>query len=313
MPHIDLYHRRKQIAERAGQAEVYEYDALPKPLRIQLRQIIVAAIGPFGQRGRTHSDAWEAIAMTLRREFGVDRLTDATRENPMHDVIQFIGEGGTDHVLSTIELCCRVINNLMVPMHPSDRHNVGADQEPKDALAEINTRFRQASIGYEFVDGDIVRIDSRLTHEAVIKPALSLLQDARFAGAEQEFREAHRKHRSGDNRGAVTDANSAFESTMKSICSIHGWDYLKGARASDLLKVLKAKGLFPDYLTKQFDNLQGTLTAGLPEIRNNEGGHGQGPTPRDTPDFVGAYALHLAAASIVYLCEASANFEGKGS
>lgn len=91
---------------------------------------------------------------------------------------------------------------------------------------------------------------------------------------------------------------------MKAICDIKDWEYKKGARASDLLKILRAKDLLPDYLDNSFDQLAATLSSGLPKVRNEEGGHGQGAQPRATPSYVAAYALHLAAAKIVLLVEA---------
>ena len=41
----------------------------------------------------------------------------------------------------------------------------------------------------------------------------------------------------------------------------------------------------------------------VPEVRNEEGAHGQGATLRKTPNYVAAYALHLAAANILFLAE----------
>jgi hypothetical protein len=63
---------------------------------------------------------------------------------------------------------------------------------------------------------------------------------------------------------------------MKCICDALGWTYDKKARASDLLKVLKQNHLFPEYLGNTFDQLLAVLKTGLPEVRNNEGSHGQG-------------------------------------
>jgi hypothetical protein len=47
-----------------------------------------------------------------------------------------------------------------------------------------------------------------------------------------------------------------------------------------------------------------TLKSGLPVVRNTTGGHGQGPTPVDVPEYVAAYALNLAASKIRLLCDA---------
>ena len=99
------------------------------------------------------------------------------------------------------------------------------------------------------------------------------------------------------------DAGASFESTMKCICDTLGWKYEKGARASDLIKVIKEHRLFPDYLDRSFDQLLAILKSGLPEIRNNEGSHGQGSVPKRAPTHGAAYALHLAATNIVFLVE----------
>jgi hypothetical protein len=46
------------------------------------------------------------------------------------------------------------------------------------------------------------------------------------------------------------------------------------------------------------------LEGGLPTVRNKNAGHGQGPTPVSVPDYLVAYALHMAAANIVLLIQA---------
>ena len=116
--------------------------------------------------------------------------------------------------------------------------------------------------------------------------------------------QAHAHYRSGETKDAITDANNAFESTLKAICDQRQWPYDRGARASDLLKVVRTHGLLPDYLDASFDQLVATLKSGLPKVRNQGGVHGQGAIPRETPDYVAAYALHLAAAKILFLVEA---------
>lgn len=110
--------------------------------------------------------------------------------------------------------------------------------------------------------------------------------------------------KAGEHRDAITDANNAFESTLKAICKKRKWKFDSNARASDLLKVVRNNGLFPAYLDKSFDQLAATLKSGLPEIRNNEGAHGQGAELTETPEYVAAYAIHLAATNILFLAEA---------
>ena len=148
-------------------------------------------------------------------------------------------------------------------------------------------------------------------HSEVVKPALGFLSQPGYEGPRDEFRSAHAHYRAGEIRDAVIDANSAFESTMKTICEKRGWSYPSGARASDLLKVLREKGLLPGYLDNSFDQLAATLKSGLPKIRNEEGAHGQGARVRETPEYVAGYALNLAAASILFLADAHESLDSK--
>ena len=47
----------------------------------------------------------------------------------------------------------------------------------------MNGRFQVRGVGYQFADGEIIRVDSHLIHAEVVKPALSLLRGVEFAGA----------------------------------------------------------------------------------------------------------------------------------
>lgn len=311
MPIFDLYSKRKRHAERGDAPDIFQYDDLPKALRTQLRQIFTAAIGRYATMGvydmgtpPSNNDAWTDLAKILRRELGVDNLA-GRGVDPYSEITHYIDTADTDDVLSAVELCCRYVDKIASKIPDYERRHYAISQEAGDALEEINHRFREAGVGYEYASGEIMRVDSQFIHAEIVKTALTVLRDPRFKGAEDEFLEAHGHYRGGKNKDAVTGANRAFESTMKAICDIKGWAYDPKARASDLIKVLRANKLFPDYLDNSFDQLLATLASGLPQVRNNAGGHGQGAAPRPTPDFVAAYALHLAATNIVFLAEAA--------
>jgi hypothetical protein len=299
---VDLYHQRKEALARSGESDVYTYDELPAALRTQLCQIFRDAIGPYSDYEFTNNnEAWQVLRDVLIREFGVDQLASGNFEDEITSHIR--NSDDIDRVLSAIELCCRLIHRSIGQEHNMSSN--GARQRPEDALKEINYRFRKAGVGYQFEAPQIVRVDSNLLHETVVKPALRLLSDKRFAGAEEEFRQAHIHYREGNAKDAITWASKAFESTMKAACDIKGWTYPAGARASDLLKVLRANRLWPDYLDGSFDQLIATLTSGLPEVRNKTGAHGQGSAPTQIPPYVASYCLHLAAAKILLIVEAA--------
>jgi hypothetical protein len=307
---LDLYSRRKKFAE-SGEPDVFVYDSVPDVLRAQVHHIWNDALGYYwspsgyeiGSPPKHNNHAWDFIRDQLCREKG--RLSLAGRKESREDLLGYIhGEQDVDAWLDAIEMSFRYIDRVLGKMQDYEREHLSVRQAPDDAIAELNTRFRHAAFGYRYENGHIIRVDSELIHAEVVKPALRFLSDPRFAGPRDEFLSAHGHYRAGELKDAITDANNAFESTMKTICGLKGWEYPAGARASDLLKVIRANGLFPTYLDTSFDQLAATLKSGLPKVRNEEGSHGQGAERREPPVYIAGYALHLAAAKIVLLFEA---------
>ena len=206
--------------------------------------------------------------------------------------------------LDLIEITFYYIDKAARKFSSYERKTRGIEVKASDAIQELNERFRRAGVGYRFENGKIFRIDSELIHSKVVKPALQYLHTPGFEGPCEEFLSAYAHYRTGQMKDAITDANNAFESTLKTICGQRGWNFSQGSRSSDLLKIVRDKGLLPNYLDNSFDQLLATLKSGLPKVRNEESAHGQGATPRETPDYVAAYALHLSAAKILFLIEA---------
>src|ERR1700722_7924922 len=150
-------------------------------------------------------------------------------------------------VLSLIEICCRVMENIAkFPRH--DRPGRGSRQDPAEGVTEVNQRFRIAGVGYKFEAGEIIRVDSQFVHDQVVKPALQLLGAPQFAEAEGEFRLAHEHYRSGDLRDCNAAALRSMEALLKSICDARGWKHDAGATVDKLIGIVRANGLFPDYL-----------------------------------------------------------------
>jgi hypothetical protein len=147
----------------------------------------------------------------------------------------------------------------------------------------------------------MMRVDSQFLHADVIKPALTLLSDSRYSGAQEEFLKAHKDYREGDYKGCLTECLKTFESTMKTICEIRKWTYEKTDTARALIDVCFKHGLIPSMLQAQLNALQTILESGVPTLRNRVSGHGQGPVPIVVPPSVAAYALHLTASNIVFL------------
>lgn len=296
MPVLELFSHRKRVAE-GGLPDVFTYDELPHELRAQIVHILRDAIG------EKNGPAWKAIHNAIAREHGRLELSDWGRFSLSCEEY-LLKSPSVEETLDLVELSFRYVDQVSRKLDISQRKELGMRGSPDDAIKELNERFRRASVGYRFESGMIIRVDSELVHSEIVRPALQYLHEKGFEGPRDEFLRAHACYRAGETKDAVTNANNAFESTLKTICDHRGWQYDRGATASRLLKVVRANGLLPDYLENPFEQLAGTLKSGLPQVRGEEGAHGQGATPRETPGYVAAYALHLAAAKILFLVDA---------
>ena len=307
MPVFDLYSRRNQDSSQAGSQDPI-YDNIPETVRNQIVYIWNGSIGHYSPHRRPRSpiklennEAWEALHDVVCREKGLRQLSNCPR-NHRDDCIEYLlNQPNVDDVLDIIEISFLII----LKCKEIDQHrakSMGIKYPADEAIDELNSRFKNANIGYRFESGQIIRINNLATHEKIVKPTLSLLTDRRFSGVAVEFSAALKHYRNGNYRDSITAANSAFESTLKTIFKIKKWDYDQGAAAARLLQIARRNGLFADYMEKSIDQLIGTLKSGLTPIRNRESSsHGQGPDPKDPRDHVAEYALNLCASQILFL------------
>ena len=309
----DIYSRRNQASTQAGSDDLI-YDHVPREVRFQIMHIWNSSIGRYESRRyrsaprylgspRKHDNnkAWDTLNHAICREKGLPQLSNTPR-NPRDDCIEYLlHEPNVDNVLDIVEVSFRIILVLR-GFDQNDAKEVGITQQPDDAISELNTRFKQANLGYQFESGQIIRTDNFAMQETVVKPTLLLLADRNFSGVNNEFLAALKHHRAGNHRDAITAANSAFESTLKTICKIKRWPYDQRDTAGRLLKIVRREGLFPDYMGRSFEQLIATLQSGLPLIRNHESSsHGQGPELKMPPEYMTEYALNLCATQILFL------------
>jgi hypothetical protein len=179
---------------------------------------------------------------------------------------------------------------------------------PDDVLVELNQRFTQHCVGYQFLKAQdrFVRVDSAFMHAEVTAPAAALLMEKGFEGAAQEFRKAHEHMMQDPDAGkdAVAWAVKAVESTAKAIMDARGWTYEKGDTIKKLLDKVLVNALVPSALESYFTGLRTALTSGLPPIGNSMARHGQGAEPNPIEEHIVTLAMHLAAATIRFLVEA---------
>jgi len=312
---IELYSKRR-ARELGNVPDVYEYDKIPQPLRVQIIHIWGDAIGiPYIT---THSEssirnihtAYHNIVQVLRREYGLFTLApNSDAEEKAHSKNEltrwFLGEANTDRILDAVELSARIIERACSkPNYISTRQN--NNEIAKEAIEELNTRFKEHGVGYQYTDGVIVRVDSQLIHAEAVIPALAVLRAPEFKNAQDEFLSAYEHYRHGNKQEALVACGKCFESTMKIICTKRKWSFDPSrATAKPLVQLCLDNGLIPPYWQSHFTGLRTILESAIATPRNKQGGHGAGAGPSpDIPNELVAYVLHMTASTVLFLAEA---------
>jgi hypothetical protein len=253
-------------------------------------------------------EVFKAIHDILCREYGMFYLSDEARHGDFQTAVFnfFLKSENIEKALDVIEISFRLVKNVA-----SDReYQLYADVkiEPEEAISELNERFHEHGIGYQFESGDVIRIDSKYVHAETIKPTLDVLSDKIYAGANAEFLKAHEHYRHKRYAECLNECLKSFESTMKIICDKRKWKYSKNDTAKILLVACFQNGLIPEFFQAQFSSLRASLESGVPAVRNRLSGHGQGIEKKEVPQYIARYLLNLTATSILLLVSAEKEF-----
>lgn len=299
---FDLFSKR-QKRSRGEVPDVYQYKTIPIELRVQIIHIIRDAFGDlYDFRGTERSD-FKFIHDALCREYGVFSLGQQYDSN-FDAVVNFLLKTQEiDKAIDVVELTFKYIDRVVREhQHLYENHALS----PEEAIAELNQRFREHGVGYQYESGMMMRVDSQFIHEEIVRPALIMLSDPMYEGANAEFLSAHEHYRTGKYKECLNDCLKAFESTMKAICTQRGWEFNVGDTANRLIKIVFERELIPSFMQSHFTALRSTLEAGVPTVRNRLSGHGQGAEEVTVPESVAAYVLHLTASNVLLLTRANA-------
>lgn len=288
----------KRIKNAAGEPEVYVYDVFPQTFRNQMYYALSDVLDYYENKGVP--GAWEALHNNFAREIGVKTL-GSYHYSEKANVETYIAKCSDGEFLDMLDFAFAMLAEMRnIPVRYDSQEN--KHKCITGAFVEINFRFRQHNLGYEFVNDELIRKDNAFLHKETVKPALKLLVDVGFEGAEQEFLDAFEHRRKGENKDAILDALKAFESTMKAICDGMGYAYDPAkSTAKDLIGILESNAFYPAYMNTHITSLRTSLESGLPTMRNKNAGHGQGAAVVNVSDEFAEYALNLAATNIVLL------------
>lgn len=301
MQGYELFSRRNKIFH----FDVLTYDSIPGKLRNQIYFIWKYSLGADRAHVLRDNEAtkiFETLHDVVCREHGLQSL------GPASIAVRKCGEylkesSDIDVVLDLIEFSIRLIEPFQKELDHNSLISYGVTLDAEGAIEDLNKKFRESGIGYEYSNGILMRKDSELLHEEVTKPALHLLQQEGFGGALDEFLVAHDHFRKGEHKACIVSASNAFESTMKTICAKRGWQVKGSGTSSQLISALVENEFIPSYLDTHINSLRNML-AGLSNVRNKKAGHGQGEEATPVPEHFVNYTLHLCATNIVFLIEA---------
>lgn len=298
---FDLFSKRQKRA-RGEMPDVYVYDDLPQTLRVQIVHIIGDAFGTDNYGSDHAAEAYEFVNQSLCREYGLFELVKHPRSDKESVFNFFLQEKSVERALDVVELCFRIIQ-IHIADDQSYQYHTKRKIDTDGAAAELNERFKEHGVGYQFESGEIIRVDSQFLHAEAVKPTLAVLRDKSFKGANEEFLKAHEHYRHGRYKESLVDALKAFESTMKTICNLRGWPTQPTDTAKNLIATCINNGLFPAYFDSQFSSIRSLLESGVPTVRNKNGGHGQGAAPVTVPEYLARYTLNLTATTILFMIE----------
>ena len=297
---FDLFSKRQRRL-LGNPPDVYQYKTLPQKFRVQVAYILEDLFGDPDLYESETQQAFKIIHDILVREYGVFKLA---RRPPGYEgdyrgvVLEFFGSiADTDQALSVIELSLRVGRYVH---ERNDLHYAKPTLTVDQAIEDLNVRFREHGVGYQFESNKIIRVDSQTLHEEAVKPALRVLMEPRFDGANEEYLTAHDHYRHGRHGDAVNWCLKSFESTLKVICKTRRWPYKETDTAKPLLDIVFGRGLVPNYLEGEFAGLRSVLESGVPTTRSRESAHGAGSVPKHVPPHLTSYVLHLTASSILF-------------
>ena len=258
-----LYSQRIRDAE--GEPEVFVYDSFPKAFRNQFFHIVnrvLKIIDTLQENARSYygSSGNISVSKSIVRKL----CEDFSMEKGLKDIPGNSYNGSNS--IYALEMYCSSCSDtdfldLMDFIFESFSANGSVCQLIQklyktdnlfyQAIDELNYRLKQHRLGYEFINGEIIRKANTFAHESIVRPALKLLMDDEFRGAEDEYLMAYEHYRKGKNKDAILNAAKAFESIMKAICEGLQYTYDKDKdTASKLNAILESNG-FLSFLPAQ--------------------------------------------------------------
>ncbi|MFJ7663915.1 STM4504/CBY_0614 family protein [Lysinibacillus sp. NPDC097162] len=266
-------------------SDVFQYEDVSTKMKNQFIFMVEKIVEEISER-YYKVEFWQKVINRINVEYGKSVRTIVNPEEKVHEAFQKLNN---EESLYFFELMLEEMDDYL-------------SFDYDEFVKRVNKLFLENSFGYEFVEGQMIRIDSKFIHQEVILNAIQLLYEVEFESASTEYMQAFNDYKNGNLKGSITNAGKAFESTMKIICEELNYSYKQSDNAKKLISTLMNKEFIPSYLQTHFSGLSNTLESGLPTVRNKHS-HGDGVIEVEVTDKIVRYALNLCATNIVLLVE----------
>lgn len=285
-------------------------DTLRHRILLFCREVFTNSRSSYGGGDYT-SQFWDEIHQMLLYRHGKVQLTgNGFPQSRAEDAIGFLLTCKDEEFLDFIEYILRA--KCLFHIH----------MEENAIVAEINELFAAENAGYELTEmvketvvepvyiapfsgqpmqtiriiayPTVIRKDDTVVHTTTIKPALQLLSDPKYKAANEEYLDALEDYKDGDYGDCLTKCCSAFESTMKILCTDKGWPHNQTDTASTLVGIVIRHANLDSFFEQPL-MIIATLRNRLSKS------HGAGPQPRVVSQNLARFALNSTAAAILFL------------
>lgn len=297
----DLYSKRNKKLP-----DVYQYDHLPEKLKNQIYHIWDDFLSKknFNAKyyeGEYEKQFWDFVLKAILKAEGKKSLFD--REYTIRSSIEIYFDVLKDikKTLDVVELIffyLGIVEEMYLKKYRQKLYYSLAE-----AIKDLNYRFRENGVGYQFTNNRIVRVDSQILHEGAITPALDLLSDKKFSNVNDEFLKALSHYRYRRYVETLNECSKSFESTLKIICALNKWPYNQSDTANKLIDIVLKNNLIPIYYQNELSAIRQLLESSVPMIRNKNSAHGKGAINIDVPEHLASYMLYMTGATIKFLIE----------
>jgi hypothetical protein len=303
------------LRNNSNNSSPYIYDDLPDKLKNQIIHIWNRFMNENSIKANVKEIAWGQIHNSIAELHG---------EKELHPKNTFLGDNyyniyrvtqyfdktkEVDKLLDIIEISFEIlgkIENAIKIKTPNEYTPFIYKQE--DAIEDLNDRFNINRVGYEFVNGIIIKIDQKLLHDSIVTKTLNLTENIIFENSNEEFLSALNHFRFNRHMECLNDCLKAYETTLKIVCTENKWIYEEDkATVNNLIDICIENGLFSKHLISEFTSLSSLLKSGTATIRNKNSAHGSGPIKKIIPKHLASFMIYLTGSTINFIIESNSN------